>query len=77
LTTLDEESSKPPSTIVIVHALQNAQLVMGCSRLEEENLKTVPFLVLSLEADFEHSKRSSKPIDRVVQDTHYQATTTV
>ncbi|MCI54359.1 hypothetical protein A2U01_0075609, partial [Trifolium medium] len=28
---LDEESSKPPSTIVIVHTRQNAQLAMGCS----------------------------------------------
>ncbi|MCI43374.1 hypothetical protein A2U01_0064611 [Trifolium medium] len=41
----DEESSKRQSTIVLVHARQNAQLALGCSRPEEENQTTVPFLV--------------------------------
>ncbi|MCI32705.1 hypothetical protein A2U01_0053919 [Trifolium medium] len=33
----DEESSIQRSTIIIVHAEQNSQLVMGRSRLEEES----------------------------------------
>ncbi|MCI47155.1 hypothetical protein A2U01_0068396 [Trifolium medium] len=73
----DVESSKRQSTIVLVHALQNTQLAMGCSRPEVENLTTVPFLVLSSEADSKHSNRSSKPLEHSVQDTRYQATTTV
>ncbi|MCI62552.1 hypothetical protein A2U01_0083809, partial [Trifolium medium] len=56
---------------------QNTQLAMGCSRPEEENLTTVTFLVLSLEADSEHSNRSSKPLEHGIQDTRYQVTTTV
>ncbi|MCI70712.1 hypothetical protein A2U01_0091975, partial [Trifolium medium] len=39
------EGSKQRSTIAIVHARQNPQLVMGCSRPGEESLTTIPFLV--------------------------------
>ncbi|MCI81078.1 hypothetical protein A2U01_0102350, partial [Trifolium medium] len=44
-TTPDEESSRQQSTIIIVHARQNAQLAMRCSRPGEESQMTVPFLV--------------------------------
>ncbi|MCI68618.1 hypothetical protein A2U01_0089879, partial [Trifolium medium] len=36
--------SRQRSTIIIVHAEQDAQLAIGCSRLEEESQTTAPFL---------------------------------